>query len=230
MLKTQIKDSLLILELDDQESYNAFSPAMAAEFHKQLQENTYKAVYLTSNGHKSIFCSGGNLSFYKNLETRDEGLEHNDKIRFILNEFKSLKVPKVCYVNGTVLGGGIELISCFDRILASPHSLFGLWQRRIGLTYGWGGEKRLLQRISKSKLEQWLFQASTKSVYEAKEIGLVDEICLSNQAIAASNRWIDNVCSQGIESFEKIKSHEDPSKAFQALWLSEKHKKVLKKF
>ena len=225
LLDFTLKDSILHIQLNDPESRNAFSPTMADEFCSAFRSAGVKAVLLSSKG--PVFCSGGNLRFYKNLKNKNEGLEYNKKIESILSEFANLKIPKAAWVNGPCFGGGIELLSCFDFIAASPSSLFGLWQRKVGLSFGWGGESRLNKKINSEKLRNWLLSADTRTVYQIRNLGLVDQIFPHSNGLLKSKDWLIRSLDLGDESLEKIT--QNSNSAFEALWMSEEHKKALSK-
>ncbi len=229
LLKKELKNKILVLTLSDTKTRNAFSPQMASEFKKALKEQSFSGVILKAEG--KIFCSGGHLPFYKNLKTKEEGLKHNQKITKILNEFENLSVPKVCLVEGLCVGGGMELMASFDKVYASPQALFGLWQRRVGLTFGWGGEQRLRKRVSEKNLNNWLLYGETLDVYRAQDIGIVDGVFLKNQLQEKAIQWIEKISQLGQHSLEAIYGQSGhQSHVFQNLWLEADHRKALEKF
>ena len=229
LLRTEKKDQILFIHFSDSKSQNAFSPSMAKEFLSVIENETYQGL-IVSHDH-NFFCSGGNLKFYQGLSSKKEGLKVNQEITSILDKLNDLPVPKACFVNGPCLGGGIELLSTFDFVVASPKALFGLWQRRIGLTFGWGGQKRLLQRLKKRDLQNWLLGAQTLGVYRAEELGLVDLVALTNQGLKECEKWINSCLCLGTESLECILGKRENQEAvFSELWHGEKHMNVLKKF
>ena len=77
-------NDVLLVTLNNQESQNALSPEMAQELSDLLYEEMPKALLLTHAG--PSFCSGGNLRFYKSLESKEDGLKINKHIRKILEE------------------------------------------------------------------------------------------------------------------------------------------------
>lgn len=229
LLKYSKNEDILKIYLDDLQSQNSLSLAMAEELAARLAIKDFSGLIVTNNG--NTFCAGGNLRFYKDLQTKEEGLAINRRITRILDDVFQLPIPKACFVNGPCYGGGIEFLACFDFVVASPRSLFGLWQRRVGLSLGWGGETRLERRMSKKQLNNWLLRAETISVFSAKNRGLIDDIQLSSSGLETCDRWVRRSLSFGTESLTAIQQnqgHQD--KAFAQLWLSETHKKVLDKF
>jgi enoyl-CoA hydratase/carnithine racemase len=100
----------------------------------------------------------------------------------------------------------------------------------VGLTFGWGGQERLLKKVSSKNLQNWLLEASTYSSYQAKRVGLVDQICLSSNLMKEALKWIGNIEKRGPQSLQTIlENSEDQKSAFKSLWLGEEHKKALGK-
>jgi enoyl-CoA hydratase/carnithine racemase len=229
LLDIELSDNLLTLTLNDPQTNNALSPSMAEELIQSLKGHDFEALCLKAHG--SQFCSGGNLQFYKNLKSRDEGLVYNQRIAEILKALYEWPVPTFVYVQGGCFGGGIELITCFDWIMASPSSLFGLWQRRIGLTYGWGGQKCLEDRIGTAQAQVWLHGGETRSAWRAQEMGLVDEVLMRSQADQKIKQRVKRLKAMDPETFSEVKSHrKNQHQAFQSLWGGPRHSKALEKF
>ncbi len=230
LLNHSIKDRTLFIELNDPHTHNSFSPQMAEEFLVCLKNsNEFDCVVVTHQG--PYFCSGGNLPFYHKLKTKEEGLEFNKKISEILLFFSQMDILKIVYVNGITLGGGVEFLSSFDLVFASPSSFFGLWQRRIGLTLGWESEVRLKNRLGDLGLKKWLLSAKTISAYEAMDIGLVDQIVLPHNYSRVLKEIMESNARLGIQSLKGIQSIvKNQSQVFEELWLSEDHKRALNSF
>ena len=134
-------------------------------------------------------------------------------------------------MDGPCFGGGVELISCFDYVITTAGSLFGLWQRRVGLTFGWGGEERLVRRLGQGNVNRWLISGETVSAYRALEVGLVDKICLKSSAQKEANLFIAKALRYGIENFSLIKTSEaSQAENFSKLWLEGRHREILEKF
>ncbi len=228
-LKYDLQDDILWVTLADPEAGNAFSPAMAAEFHKLRQSHAHQALIVQNEGR--FFCAGGNLRHYQSLKSKEEGLQQNQEIKEILSDLENSSVPTLALVDGIVLGGGIEFLSAFHQIIATPSSLFGLWQRRIGLTFGWGGQARLQQRIGPVRTRQWLNSGKTHSAWMAQDMGLVDAVVLRESLTLEGRKVISEINEMGGDSFAQIQANKnDQDVAFKKLWLSGRHKKVLSQF
>jgi enoyl-CoA hydratase/carnithine racemase len=176
-----------------------------------------------------VFCSGGNLTDYAAMTSPEEGKRVNRKIAAILDEVSRLPVPTVCAVTGDCFGGGVELISAFDVVLSVPHAMFALWQRKIGLSFGWGGGKRLESRLGIHKLRQLALSANSFSALEAMKLGLIDAVSIDERLLEDAR-----ACAMGMSALPKapvasLKSYtpEKEKEIFESLWLNEEHAKVL---
>jgi len=192
MFTRRIKDNILYLTFKSPSTRNALSLKAAEAFLQHALQEPIDGLVLLGEG--SVFCSGGQLKDYaKNPEA---GLKVNKRIFQILEDFSSLPFFKVAYVDGLCVGGGVEWLSSMDQIFCSPRSRFGLWQRKIGLSFGWGGGARLEKWIGKSQTRRWLLQTSLLSAYRCKELGFVENILMPQS-------FLDKIQK---ESFWKLKT------------------------
>ena len=230
LVEFEIQDSnILSIFLNQPQTGNALSLEMAELILKRLEQGGFQAFLLSH--HQGPFCAGGNLRFYQSLDKKDQGLKVNDRISQILDQISLWPVPKACFIDGLCLGGGLELASCFDYIVGSPRALFGLWQRRIGLTFGWGGEPRLQNRMSSHALRTWRLSAKTLSVYEAQDLGLIDQVCTSAQGLQETRGWLQKTLSWGEATLPgHLDSQHDAGTLFPELWMGPTHQQALKSF
>ena len=222
--------------LDDPQSRNAFSlkqaEKLAAALKLKSSKLEYDAVLVTAHG--SHFCSGGNLSDYAGMKTPIQGKLVNRKIAAILDSLSSLPVPTACVVQGDCLGGGLELLGSFDYVVSVPEAQFGFWQRKIALSFGWGGRKRLARRLSESRLDQLAMSSRNLSAVEARDLGIVDQVVLSSKAVEAAKQWLERTASLPALPLRELKKSigkkVDERKFFEKLWWNKEHLNVLQKF
>lgn len=225
-IQFQTLKNILVITLSDRETKNAFSPHLAEEFHQIRKSEKHSGLILKAEG--PFFCSGGNLKHYQKLETPQQGIKQNLRIQKILKSLYESTTPTLAIIDGVCLGGGIELVSAFHHVLASPQALFGLWQRRIGLTFGWGGQERLESRLGKGRTQQWLLAGATVPAWQARDWGLVDQVVASHQIEKRGVDWMTTLIETGTESYGQIQKA--PDKAFKKLWMKGRHREILKKF
>lgn len=223
------QDGLLEFCLVNPQFGNSFGSLESKTLSKVLKEHrkNLKGLVFTAKGR--VFCSGGNLKLYKGLADRQAGIRVNQKIRHSLSELAQLPVPKLALVSGDCFGGGLELISAFDHVIAAPQVMFGFWQRRIGLSFGWGGGHRLGRRLGTGKLLSLAKNAQKLGAYEALQIGLVDEVCANSLLAIRGKNWLASQAalpSAPLRFFSQWKESKE-AEYFEKLWLNPDHKKAL---
>jgi len=115
-----------------------------------VNENQYKGLVISGDG--ANFCAGANLSLIlqacerKDFNALDKIINGLQQV-FQLVRFSDFPVVAAPY--GLVLGGGMEMIGCCDRRVASAESYIGLVEVGVGLIPGAGGNLRILSNLSK---------------------------------------------------------------------------------
>lgn len=237
-LSTQIDGQILFVSFESREFANSFGVDEAMQLSSILKSHRkrVKACVFRSR-HPRIFSAGGNLKFYASHKSRSPGLAVNRRIRKVLDEFSEWAVPKVAVVEGDVWGGGLELLSCFDYRLATPNVLFGFWQRRIGLSFGWGGYRRWGRRLAIERLRELCLSTRVIGAASAKELGLIQEVCSFSEISIRAQAWILQALQNDSSSyprvqalFEKAPGTSQETAIFESLWWKTAHRKVLEKY
>lgn len=212
------------------ESANALSLSAARQLdslQKQLKGVDKPIVF--SSAHPTVFCSGGNLSDYKKLKSAAAGLKVNREITQILDRFQAWPVPKLAVIEGDVLGGGMEWLARFDFRWATPASMFSFWQRRIGLSTGWGGGKAWTDRIGPDKLRTLLLEARLLNAFEAQRIGLIDQVVSPWRVADESLVWARHMSESTVRPLLGWKAKSE-AKFFSKLWMGPLHKRALERW
>lgn len=174
-------DRIATLWLDNPSARNAMSIAMMHQLPsilEVLQEQTPSLLIVRGrNGH---FCAGGDLEDVKShLLTPQLGTEMCRFMTTNTNALRALPCMIVVVLEGAAIGGGAELVTIADYVIADAGSKIGFLQTRLGVTTGWGGGERLIERIGRTKAVQVLGLSTVYSAQQANAIGLVDEVTLS---------------------------------------------------
>ncbi len=195
-------DGVVILTLDDpNQSANtmnaAYAASMAATVDRlEAERDQIKGVVITSA--KKTFFAGGDLN-----DLRTATREHSDEIAGFIREAKSrlrrletLGVPVVAAVNGSALGGGLEItLACHHRVVVDdPKIQLGFPEVQLGLLPGAGGVTRTVRMLGiVNALLQLLLQGQRVRPAKGKEIGIVDELVSSpDELIPAAKKWIES--------------------------------------
>ncbi|NKI18701.1 acetyl-CoA acetyltransferase [Spongiibacter sp. KMU-166] len=84
--------------------------------------------------------------------------------------------PIIAAVNGSALGGGLEIALACDIIVSANHAIFGLPEVKVGLFAGMGGIQRLTRQIGLKKAMEMLLTGKSVTADEASELGLVNHV------------------------------------------------------
>lgn len=222
----------VILRFRQQNGSNAFDAAAGKELLKictSLRRNPPRALAWISD-HPQFYCTGGDLLAQLRSPKIKSTLRDHMTIRTALQHLDELPCPKATFVDGDCYGGGIEILSCFQHIIASPRAMFGIWQRRMGLSFAWGGGHRLLRRTSESELRRMVLEQRTLSAWEARDIGLVDELCDVAPGTSAIDRWLHIQSALGEQTAEALSgwTPKTESQVFSTLYGGQEHRSVLK--
>lgn len=222
---------VLTLVFSRPDAGNAFGLADAKDLSKILAKHkSVKLLVWRSTGR--FFCAGGDLAAYAKMKKKSDGLLVNKQIAKALSDLAKFPAVTLAVVEGDCLGGGMEVLSCFDIVWSVPSAAFGLWQRRIGLSYGWGGGERLTAKLSSGRLKERALSAESFTAFRANEIGLVDKVIPAESLENSLNSFCDLQGKLAQEPIVALKTRTKKSEglAFTRLWGNRFHSEILAKF
>ncbi|WP_459983280.1 enoyl-CoA hydratase/isomerase family protein [Nocardioides sp. AN3] len=92
--------------------------------------------------------------------------------------------PVVAAVNGFCVGGGVELASFADVVLAAPHARFGFPEIRHGLLPAEKGIARVIRVIGMRAARELLLSGDLIGAEQATTLGLVDTVVEPDRLVA----------------------------------------------
>ena len=228
LTEDHISDEVLKLTFKDPSTGNAFGIEAARELLsliKEMSSRKSKIRVLIFTGFDRFFCTGGNLKHYRSLKTKSAGIKVNREISKILKTFEAMKIVKIAQVNGDCYGGGLELLSCFDLVFSRNDVLFGFWQSKQGVSFGWGGGARLAKRITLSQAKRLLLGSQTLSAYDAADINLVDRVFSRFEFENATLDFAKRIALNSRKTSSAIQALDlkNESEVFSQLWWSKEH-------
>lgn len=229
--KSEIRGSVLWITFSHPTQSSSFSYEEALALKailKNRPELDYKAIVFQGDLQQRVFCAGGNLLAYSALRRRSQGIRINRKIKTVLEEFSQAPVPTLCLVTGDCLGGGIELISAFDHIISVTHAAFGFWQRRAGLSLGWGGGGRLQKRMRSQAVLTSLATGELLSSGQALDVGLIDAVVPEHFLMDRAQEWLTRVLRN--QDVPPLKDLGMETRWFERLWWAPAHRERLSQF
>jgi 3-hydroxyacyl-CoA dehydrogenase / enoyl-CoA hydratase / 3-hydroxybutyryl-CoA epimerase len=163
-----------------------------------------KGAVITSG--KETFCVGADLtmleafsrSFAELTKARGEEaavqslFDESRKLSLLYRRIETCGKPFVAAINGTALGGGLELcLACHYRVAADgARTRVGLPEVKIGLFPGAGGTQRVARMMPPGDALRFLLRGDQLRVSEAKGLKLIDAVVPAADLIGAAKGWI----------------------------------------
>jgi len=173
-------DRLATISFENQGKKNALSAKMMVELSEcveELKTNVDSTVGLILHGTKDFFCSGADLSAFKNSFTQEDGEAMVHLMQHSLSALSSLPLISVAVMQGGgCIGGGSELaLSCDFRVMEET-ARFRMVQPTLGLTPGWGGGARLVNVVGRKNAIKLLCSSQWLDAEECMKIGIADVV------------------------------------------------------
>lgn len=189
MIKTSIENNIVTFLINvHNRPMNVISTDFLDAFEQVIADYfgaaaPYVGYVLTSD--RPEFVVGADLDLIKNISTKEECLKITNRLQKCLRTMEKSKRPVVAAINGTALGGGLELaLACHYRIaLNDPRLRVGLPEVTLGLLPGGGGTQRLPRMIGFEAAVPLLTQGNALTAVKALEAGVVNELAGSREEL-----------------------------------------------
>jgi 3-hydroxyacyl-CoA dehydrogenase/enoyl-CoA hydratase/3-hydroxybutyryl-CoA epimerase len=160
------------------EPVNRLSPQVLSELSdiiRALHEQPPKGLVFTS-GKETGFIAGADINAFSDLHNTVAIDALIDQGCSVFDRLQALSFPTVALVQGHCLGGGLELALACRHLLVvdDPRTALALPEVRIGIFPGWGGAKRLPQRIGPFKAIDLMLSGRSLNARQAVAWGLAD--------------------------------------------------------
>jgi 3-hydroxyacyl-CoA dehydrogenase/enoyl-CoA hydratase/3-hydroxybutyryl-CoA epimerase/enoyl-CoA isomerase len=190
-----LDDSIGLLTFDLPNSRaNTLGQTVLAELEtliRQLASRTDLKGLILRSGKPGMFIAGADLR-----ELGSAGAEPK-QIRAIVRRgldiiaaIECLPFPTVAAIDGSCMGGGLELALGFDYRLAgnNPKTEFGFPEVKVGLFPGWGGTQRLSRLLGPSLAADLICSGEAVKVPRARELGIVFDVVPAERLLEEAQR------------------------------------------
>jgi enoyl-CoA hydratase len=222
-LDVTTKDRVCWITLDRSDKLNALTPQMMHGLRRvftDIDDDAEVCVAVLRGAGERAFCAGMDLKWSESL-TRADRIEQGRLGEKTFAMMERLSIPVFAAVHGYAVGGGLELALGADFIVCSDNAKMGLVEITLsarppyrpkmtedgdpdqpefgGSAPGWGGVKRLPQRIGLARAKEMLFTGIRLDAQRALQLGLVNSVFPAEEfdagvaelaeRIAAMNRY-----------------------------------------
>ncbi len=174
-IRIERREHILVVTINRPEVRNALNPPandeLEAIFDAFEADRGLRVAVITAEGGES-FCTGNDLKY----------MASGGKLWFPASGFGGLTnrsgrtKPVIAAVNGSALGGGLEIALACDIIVASDGAVFGLPEVKVGLVAAMGGIQRLTRQVGGKLANEMLLTGRAIGASRAHAAGLVNYV------------------------------------------------------
>lgn len=181
LVTIDVEDRVAIVRIRRERANHTLNPATAYQLSEAIEaaRRRHDAHGIVITGSGATFSNGADLNYFVSaIEQKriDRILEFTQAGNECYDAIEHCPKPVVAALNGSALGGGLELALACGRRIAARAASFAFPETGFGLFPGWGGVARL-HRLLPAGLAKWLvYSGRLLSAGEAHAIGLVDQL------------------------------------------------------
>lgn len=159
------------------------------------EDEQVRVVIVTGTGR--FFCAGADINELAQFHTEESGSEFALRGQSLFSRLERSEKPVLAAINGTCVGGGLELaLACHIRVAAAG-ALLGLPEIKLGLIPGFGGTQRLPRVVGASKAAEMILTGESLSAEEALRIGLVSRVVPPHEVVAQAEAIAAMITARG---------------------------------
>ncbi|MFB6497137.1 enoyl-CoA hydratase [Bacillus haynesii] len=193
------EQSVAVLTLNRPQAANALSLGLLDDFQRILHDirsnPAVRCVIITGKGDRT-FCAGADLKERARM-SRTEVKQAVSLIQRVASETEKLPQPVIASLNGSALGGGLELALACDIRIAAEHIELGLPETTLAIIPGAGGTQRLPRLIGKGKAKEMIYTGRRISAEEAQKISLVEHVVPLSKLKETTESIAANIAANG---------------------------------
>lgn len=184
-LTIDVDNGVAVVRLDVADApINTLSPRIMSDFETMLdrieRDPAIHAVVLVSA--KKDFVVGADIKFFDELNSAQDGEDAISALHRTFDRLEGLHTrhakPVVAAIQGSALGGGLELaLACSMRIASdSDTTVLGQPEIQLGVIPAGGATQRLPALIGISNALDLILTGKSVGAHKARSLGIVDEI------------------------------------------------------
>jgi 3-hydroxyacyl-CoA dehydrogenase len=171
VVETHKQGDIAVVRMDNP-PVNALGHALRSGLEKAFNEAnadaSVKAIVLTGTGR--FFSAGADITEFKS-EMKEPYLPQ------LIDRIEASAKPVVAAINGTALGGGLELaLGCHYRVAGKNVRQLGLPEIKLGIIPGAGGTQRLPRAIGAEQALQLITTGAFIDAAKGAAAGLIDKV------------------------------------------------------
>lgn len=199
-------DKTVVITIDNP-PVNALDEQVLAELEELIvfvsEGNGIRALIITGAGEK-FFMAGADISDFPDLK-EESGVAFVKRRTDLYDRIAALPFPVICALNGTALGGGLELALACDMRIMAKNAKVGLPETGLGIFPGIGGTQRLPRLVGSGMAKLMIFTGAPIKSDEAYQIGLYEQLSEAGAALADALKLAGSITANAPVALAKAK-------------------------
>ena len=202
----QNSNGIIVLKLHSSK-LNLFNKSFVKDLKIAVGEiKTLKAsAIIVKSDLENVFSAGADLKERHSLNIT-ETRKFIHQLRSLFLSIHKLPVPTISCIEGTALGGGLELALMTDIRFAGIGSKFGLPETRLAVIPGAGGTQTLPQVVGYGHAAEMIYTGRILDSKEALQIGLINKLLPVNEVFEHSLQVAQKISISGSIAVKAAKS------------------------
>ena len=245
-LRVERRASTVLITIDRPQARNALSRATAQQLEQDLLQASAdpaaRAVVITGAG-QDVFAAGGDLRDFEPLAHQQVGARDVLEMGATMHAIESCALPVIAAVQGMAFGGGCELTLACDLVILEEHATLTFREAAMGLSTGWGGGTRLVERVGPMIAARALFLGESIRANDALAMGLVSAVVPRGRCVEEALAWVGRIerfpraaiagikrMLREVRSERRAHAFEREAEVFASLWGKPDHLAAMQAF
>jgi enoyl-CoA hydratase len=192
----EIAENIAHIRFSRPDKFNSFTPEFWRELPDAVEDisNNARARVIVLSAEGKHFTAGMDISVFMagaldrgdNREIDAERFRHEVKaLQRTFSALEAARQPVLAAIQGGAIGAGVDLATACDCRYASADAFFCVQETAIGMTADVGTFPRLARLIPEGWARQIAYTAERLPAAKAKEIGLINEVFETHEALLA---------------------------------------------
>jgi len=205
-INVEIKDRVGIIEFNYVKKLNALSECFIQDILQAfiaLNVPDIRCVILRAPKGSKVFSSGHDINELP--KTHRDPLSYQDPLRILTRTIQRYPKPVIAMVQGSVWGGGFELIMSTDIVIASDKSTFAMTPVNLGVPYNVVGIHNLIRDAGLHVMKEVIFTANPITAEKALKIGILNHIVPDDELESKTLEIANLICEKAPLAITVIK-------------------------
>ncbi len=177
------------------------------EVARLTQDRDLRVLFVTGAGERAFMAGADLTEFPKILESRETIKAYLSWVSRAFDGLEAVDIPVIAEINGSAIGGGLELACACDYRIVVEGCKFGIPSADVGLGLAYADIARLVELVGTMRARELLLFGRIYDTAEALAMGLVNEVVPRDQLFARSAKLGSTIAAKAplaIRSSKKV--------------------------